>query len=164
MAFLLNINFMKIGKLTNSISCEYEMQDKMSDWINDKGIPFIDEYRVSEVSRIADFLLLKDQSQLINIEAKCNDFECMIKQLNDHAQYCDFSFAFIPDYPATPRWFKNELLGKGYGLIVYNIASKIITEVLEAHSNKPINKELRRNICAKIREATLQRGTVLNAI
>ena len=155
---------MKIGKLSNTISCEYEMQDKMKDWILSLEIPFVDELLVKEVNRRADFLLLKNQTQLINIEAKCNDFACMIKQLNDHSQYCDYSFAFIPDYPLTPKWFKEELLKSGYGLIAYNSKSKVITEVLEAHANKPINKELRRNICAKIIDATLQRGTVLNAI
>jgi hypothetical protein len=142
---------MRIGSLTNSISCEYEMQDKIAEWLMlFKNTNFVKEYRVKEVNRIADFLVFKVGSGLINIEAKCTDFGCVIRQLKDHSKYCDYSFAFIPDYAPTPKWFKKELLECGFGLIVFNFKNKSITEVLEAHFNKPINKQLRHEIIKRI--------------
>lgn len=142
---------MKLGKLSNMISCEYEMQDKMKEWLGYKKLIYVDEKRIKEVSRIADFLVIKG-NKLINIEAKCNDFDCMLKQLNSHSLYCDYSFAFIPDYPLTPKWFKKRLTELNYGLIVYNTDLKIITEVLEAHYNKPKLKDLRKYTIKYIQE------------
>lgn len=137
---------MKIGRLTNGISCEYKMQDKMKEWLMEKDLSFKPEVYVKEVNRRADFLVHKDCRKLINIEAKCNDFICMMAQLQNHSKYCDYSFAFIPDYPMTPKWFKKELAEKGYGLIVYNVEKEIITEVLEAHINKPLLKKLKEKM------------------
>lgn len=143
---------MRIGKLTNSISCEYEMQDKMKGWLNNLSIMFLDEFYVKKASRRPDFLLLKNQDQLINIEAKCNDLVCLIRQMQDNAVYCDYSFAFIPDYCNTTRDFKDDLLTNGFGLIIYNFQNKTITEVLEAHFNNPKDRDLRSNICKEVRD------------
>lgn len=141
---------MRLGRLTNTVSCEYKMQATMGNWLNRRGFSFLAEVRVPDVSRIADFLVISDNS-LVNIEAKCNDFDCMLKQLDDHAQYCDYSFGFIPDYSMTPRWFKERLLQKGYGLIVYNYKGDHITEVLEAHKNKGLVESLRVRLLTQVR-------------
>lgn len=147
---------MRIGKYTNELSCEYEMQDEFAKWLKTKyNIAFVAEKHVPEVKRRADFLLVKwfqgnlgkkSSFQLVNIEAKCTDYSCMMKQLKDHAQYCDYSFAFIPDYAPTPMWFKGMMNKLGYGLIIYNEKNKSITEVYEAHHNKPQLKELRKKL------------------
>ena len=137
---------MRLGHLTNGTSCEYEMQDAFKLWLEDKGLVYVDELLVKSVGRRADFLAIKEGKGIINIEAKCNDFTCMMNQLDDHATYCDYSFAFIPDYPLTPKAFKDKLAERGYGLIVWNYELKVITEVLEAHHNKPKNKELRKEV------------------
>ncbi len=134
---------MRIGHATNGMSCEWEMQDEMEKWLKNKDILFIREHYVKEVGRIADFVIIKE-NKIINIEAKSNDFKCMLEQIDDHAIYCDYSFAFIPDWSLTPFWFKTELANKKYGLIIYNTLNKTITEVLEAHYNKPRNKDLRK--------------------
>jgi hypothetical protein len=144
---------MRLGYMTNGISCEYEMQDAFKLWLEQKELKYVDELLIKDVGRIADFLALKPSKGIINIEAKCNDFDCMMKQLNDHATYCDYSFAFIPDYPLTPKHFKEELARLGYGLIVWNSKAKVITEVLEAHHNKPPNKKLKKKITEIVREA-----------
>ena len=136
---------MRIGRSTNNISCEFGMQSHFNLWLKEKDNLFSkDEVRVNAINRIADFLIVKNKNQLINVEAKCNDFSCMMEQLEDHSVYCDYSFAFIPDYSLTPKWFKEKLFNKGFGLIVYNYKNGCITEVLEAHHNKPKNKKLRR--------------------
>ena len=137
--------------MTNGISCEYEMQHAFKLWLDKKKLKYVDELLVKDVGRRADFLVLKQGNGIINIEAKCNDFDCMMKQLNDHAIYCDYSFAFIPDYPFTPMWFKEQLAKYGYGLIVWNTEDKVITEVLEAHHNKPSNKQLKEKIINIVR-------------
>ena len=142
---------MRIGRATNGHSCEWEMQLKMCEWLNHNKILFKDEIRVSEIGRIADFILLINGNQLVNIEAKCNAFDCLLKQLDDHAIYCDYSFAFITDVCLTPKWFKLKLIDKGYGLIVYNTTGQTITEVLEAHSNKPRQKNIRHKVASIIR-------------
>jgi len=142
---------MRLGIATNGRSCEYKMQEVFKLWLNKKGLSFKDELRVPEVHRIADFVVLKPGKGLINVEAKCNDFDCMLKQLKDHATYCNYSFAYIPDFCRTPKWFKKQLMELGYGLLIYNWDHKIITEVLEAHQNKITNDELRARVIKKIR-------------
>ncbi len=134
---------MRFGTATNGRSCEFEMQDEMAGWLENKDIVYIREHYVKEVGRIADFTIVH-KNKIVNIEAKSNDFKCMIEQMNDHAIYCDYSFAFIPDWCLTPIEFKKQLAEKRYGLIIYNTKNKVITEVLEAHYNKPRNKDLRK--------------------
>lgn len=136
----------------NGISCEYLMQEVFCDWLKQKDLVFKDEVRVKEVHRIADFLIVKNKSRLINVEAKCHNFDSMIKQLDDHAKYCDYSFAYIPDYCFTPQWIKATLIKKGYGLIVFNYENNTVTEVLEAHHNVPKEKELRKKYIQLLKE------------
>ncbi len=145
---------MRIGRLTNGDSCEFLMQLKFCEWLKEKEILFVDEKQVKQVRRIADFLIIKD-NKLINIEAKSLAFECLLKQMNDHATYCDYSFAFIPDFSMTPRWFKEVLAKSGYGLIIWNNDKQVITEVFEAHYNKPPNKKLRKIIIKEITQYQL---------
>lgn len=142
---------MKLGRLTNGVSCEFLMQQKMGEWLKELNLLYVDEHYVSKIGRRADFLVTKPGKGLINIEAKCNDFGCMMGQLTDHAYYCDYSFAFIPDYPLTPKWFKEGLAQKGFGLIVFNYKKEVITEVFEAHVNKIQFKELRAEVLSYIR-------------
>jgi hypothetical protein len=128
------------------------MQELFCKWLDEKGLRYIDELHVPEVKRRADFVVLKPTNGLINIEAKCDDFACMMKQLEDHAKYCQYSFAFIQSRALTPMWFKNFLAKSGYGLIIYNWETKSITEVFEAHQNKiqkefkSLNKEVMKKI------------------
>lgn len=146
---------MRLGRVTNGVSCEGRMQGVMGTWLKGRGFAFLSEVRVPDVSRIADFLLVSD-GRLVNIEAKCLDFGCMLKQLDDHAKYCDYCFAYIPDYAPTPRWFKERLVAKGYGLIVYNYEGKHVTEVLEAHKNLGLNMSVRNRLINKIRTSRVK--------
>ena len=151
---------MRIGPYHNAWSDEYAMQQEFSKWLERKNIPYDDEVWVAEVSRRADFLLIRDEGRLVNVEAKCNDLSTMIRQLNDHAIYCDYSFAFIPDCTMTPKWFKKRLQERGYGLIMYNRANASITEALEAHHNKPRNLKLREKAINKIRTAQAKQSEI----
>jgi len=143
---------MRLGQSTNSSPCEYEMQEKFCEWLDSRGLRYIDELRVKEVKRIADFIVLKSGNGLINIEAKCDDFACMIKQLDDHSKYCNYSFAFIQSRSITPKLFKRKLSDKGYGLIIFNWETREITEVLEAHRNKVELKNLNTKVTRQIVE------------
>lgn len=147
---------MRIGHSTNGTSCEFAMQSKLKQWLTAKELKFIDEFGVSSVGRIPDFLVFKG-GKLINIEAKCNAFECVLDQLDDNSAFCDYSFAYIPDYSLTPVWFKKRLIEAGYGLMVYNYDLDIITEVLEAHINKPVNRQLQKTIIDRINKALIMR-------
>ncbi len=145
---------MRIGRLTNGDSCEFLMQLKLCEWLREKDILFVDEKRVKQIRRIADFLIIKN-GKLINIEAKSLDFKCLLEQMNDHAIYCDYSFAFIPDFSPTPRWFKEDLANSGYGLMIWNNNEQVITEVLEAHYNKPKNKDLQKQVYQEIKSTQI---------
>ncbi len=133
--------------------------DKTNEWLSsfqytDRGQYIVrPEFLVSQVGRRADFLMISPSGRLINVEAKCNDFSTMLKQLDDHALYCNYSFAYIPDYSLTPEWFKKSLIKRRYGLIVYNKTHKTVTEVLEAHQNLKINKRLRSDVIRMIKAA-----------
>lgn len=152
---------MRLGKHTNGRTDEMYMQHLFPAWVaglkkefnNGRGV-FHDykcfpEVSVPEVHRRADFLLL-GHGKLINVEAKSNAFGTLMNQMKDHAKYCDYSFAFIPDYSLTPSWFKGMLAKSGFGLIIYNLKTECITEVLEAHCNRPPDKVLRKSIIEKL--------------
>jgi hypothetical protein len=150
---------MRIGYITNSVSCEYKMHDILKIWLQEKGLKYIHELNIIglQVQRIPDFLVWKPGNGLINIEAKCIDLDCMIKQIRDNAKYCHYSFAYIPDYINTSRDFKRALFNEGYGLIIYNYSAAIITEVLEAHQNKEIDRELQKKVLAKMDKELMKR-------
>jgi len=112
------------------------------------------EVYVKEVRRTADFLLLSG-SRLVGVEAKCNDMAKLICQIKDHSTYCDYNFAYIPDYCLTPTYFKETLLKNGWGLIVYSYRDKVVTEVLEAHKNHDIDREVRRSAIIKLKEVSI---------
>ena len=149
---------MRIGELTNSHSCEFEMQARFKEWIEAKDLKYIDELKIKQIPRIPDFLIFKPGNGLINVEAKCNAFECLLNQLEDNSAFCHYSFAFITDICCTPIWFKKKLMDSGYGLIVYNTRTKNITEVLEAHKNQNFNKDLHKIVVSRIdRELILRK-------
>jgi hypothetical protein len=147
---------MRLGYFTNGVSCEYDMQSKMSIWLKGKEEMFIDEFYIPEISRRPDFLIIRS-GQLINIEAKCNNHDEMMRQLRDNAKYCNYSFAYIPDYSLTSRDFKRQLLSSGFGLIIYNYKLKIITEVLESHHNDAHDKVLKKTVIDRIRKELIMR-------
>lgn len=161
---------MRLGRHTNGIHCEADMQKAFIAWMDTvidlwNNKPFVqrrivmaDEVSVPEVNRIADFLVVYGNKGLVNIEAKCNDLNTLMKQLNDHATYCDYCFAYLPDYSLTPQWFKTALAEHGYGLIVYNWKTGAITEALEAHQNKKLNRPLRAKVVSSILKPKRQRN------
>jgi hypothetical protein len=85
-----------------------------------------------------------------------------MRQLKDNACYCDYSFAYIPDYCMTSREFKSALISSGYGLIIFNYKLGVITEVLEAHQNKEIHKELRKVVIARMTKELVMRKKKLD--
>ena len=151
---------MRVGKHDNGTSCEYKMQDVMKKWLTEKELTFIDEFYVSEVSRRPDFLIVKGNT-IINIEAKCNNLGEMMNQIRDNATFCNYSFAYIPDYCMTPVWFKRVFINSGVGLIVFNYEHEIITEVLEAHQNKNVHRDIQTAIVQRIKKELMSRKSKL---
>ena len=49
------------------------------------------EFRVPEVGRISDHVLLINNKRAINIECKLEDIEGVIRQAKDHLGWCDYS-------------------------------------------------------------------------
>lgn len=139
---------MRLGISTNVRSNELEMQELLEVWLRSKSIRFIAEYYVPEVSRRPDFLLINDG--LINIEAKTNPTKLFMQQMIDNAQYCNYTFALIPDFCLTPMWFKQDLIKNGFGLIVFNHKTEEFTEALEAHRNK-CNNALKNKILKRLK-------------
>ncbi|GAI85466.1 unnamed protein product [marine sediment metagenome] len=131
-----------------------------SDYLSTYDLEFIDEFPIPEVKRIADFIVWKPINGLINIEAKGNVNGILCEQLKDHARYCDYSFAFIPDYAWTPSWFKQKLTEYGWGLIVFNFATKGITEVLEAHKNKDIDMFINKSVRQRMKIEIIKRRAI----
>lgn len=169
---------MRIGRHTNAISCEYDMQGALQQYLEEleakrserilqsrrvkRGrspdwepiLAMGREVYIKEIKRTADFLLLSG-SRLVGIEAKCNDMAKLLDQIKDHSTYCDYNFAYIPDYCLTPTYFKETLLKNGWGLIVYSYRNKVVTEVLEAHKNHDISMEIRRSAIIKLKEVSI---------
>lgn len=153
---------MRLGKHTNGISCEMAMQEVFPAWVRSLEIKtWKDSYNnyqcfpevyVPEVSRRPDFLLLR-KNKLINVEAKSNNFNHLINQMLDNAKYCDYSFAFIPDYSLTTTWFKHNLQKHGFGLIMYNYKTQRITEALEAHHNNGLDKSLKKIVITRLKDS-----------
>ena len=153
---------MRLGKHTNGISCEIAMQDAFPIWLASierktyrkiyYSYECFPEVYISEVKRRPDFLLLS-KNKLINVEAKSNNFDHLITQMVDNSLYCDYSFAFIPDYSMTSEYFKHQLTKYRFGLIIYNHATGQITEVLEAHHNNGLDKTLKKIVIKKLKES-----------
>ena len=159
---------MKIGRHTNGLTCEWDMQRRFIEWLQSDylsryDLEFIDELHIPEVGRIADFIVWKPGNGLINIEAKGNVTNTLYHQLKDHAKYCNYSFAFIPDYTLTPRWFKQKLTEYGWGLIVFNFGTREITEVLESHKNKDIDNKLQNIVKCRMTKEIIKRRSVQEA-
>ncbi len=161
---------MRIGRCSNGDSHEWDMQAKFKLWLENLelfdynnykfekiNISFIDELTVNEVGRRADFIVWRPGNGLINIEAKTHATSILIQQLNDHAKYCDYSFAFIANYTMTPKWFKKQLCEKGYGLIVYDYKTGYIMEALEAHKNHGIDKKLHEAVRQRMQSEIIKR-------
>ena len=156
---------MKLGRHTNGLTCEWDMQRRFIEWLQSDylsryDLEFIDELHIPEVKRIADFIVWKPGNGLINIEAKGNVNSILYHQLKDHAKYCNYSFAFIPDYTLTPRWFKQKLTEYGWGLIVFNFDTKEITEVLESHKNKDIDMFINKSVRQRMKVEIIKRRAV----
>lgn len=153
---------MRLGKHTNGISCEMAMQEVFPAWVASLEIKTYSkvwyqyqcfpEVYISEVKRRPDFLLLS-KNKLINVEAKSNNFDHLITQMVDNAKYCDYSFAYIPDYSLTTSWFKHQLQKYGFGLIMYNLKTQRITEALEAHHNNGLDKTLKKIVIKKLKDS-----------
>jgi hypothetical protein len=155
---------MKLGKLTNGRNIEYKIQEVFEKWIKQHNktnrfnrysqlplLKYCRELYIKEVSRRPDFLIIKG-NLLINVESKCIPNETLIKQIQDNSIYCDYSFILIPDYFLTPEWFKVKITEMRIGVIVYNYKEEIITEVIEAHKNKNVDKELKKKIIKRFKK------------
>jgi hypothetical protein len=137
---------MKFGEISNTNHCEYKMQEVLERWLIKKNINYIREFNVSEVNRIPDFLIKTFQNGLVNVEAKCYNYAEMICQLKDNSIYCNYSFAYIMSNALTPLVFKRALIDNKFGLIVYDELNETCVEVLEAHLNRGVDKELQKKI------------------
>jgi len=156
---------MRLGSETNMRSNELSMQEKFEGWIAEHNeyfrtvgsmqITYQREVRVSEISRIADFLL-KQENKLINVELKTNPSMILMQQLIDHSHYCDYSFALVPDFCLIPRWFIEKMTEKGFGLIIYNYRKEIFTEALPAFVNKERDIKVKKKYIGKFKTEQLK--------
>jgi len=148
----LDIAKMRLGRETNGCSFEMAIQDAFEKWLISKGLKYIREITVKEVSRRADFIVMKDDSRLINVEAKCNNMSGVIEQVTDHARYCDYCFLLLSDIALIPKWMIRAIRDGGFGLIVYNYKNETITEALPAFYNKGRDGKLHKKYIEKIKE------------
>jgi hypothetical protein len=133
------------------------MQDALESWLIKKKISYIRELRVPEAHRIPDFLIKLPSTGLINVEAKCYDYTKMLHQLRDNAKYCSYSFAYIMSQALTSMDFKRQLIKNNFGLIIYDEDNEIPVEVLEAHRNWGIDKELQKKVTMFFKETVKKR-------
>lgn len=62
------------------------------------------EFRVPEVCRISDHVVLLNNNRVINLECKKDDIGGVIHQAKDHLRWCDYSIIVVPP---DGRYFSN---------------------------------------------------------
>ena len=117
------------NKITNNAS-EYEMQEQIDKFLKEQKfrkwngwqyeeLPkvVIREFRVPEVGRISDHVLLINNRRVVNFECKLDDVGTVIRQAKDHLKWCDYSVIIMPpDSRYIANNYKAECIREGIGL------------------------------------------------
>lgn len=164
-------SFKIFNKVTDGGTCEYDMQEQVDKMLRDHKFEVIKrepgygwkkvelpkivlrEFRVPEVGRISDHVLLINNRRAINFECKLDDIGGVIKQAADHLRWCDYSIIIMPpDSNYVANSYKQELIEKGIGLF-YWFKGLGLFEFILPKFNRNKDKELREKIINRIKES-----------
>lgn len=164
-------SFRIFNRVTNGGTSENDMQEqvdkilkqhKIEDFARDPvygwkkiEIPKIvlREFRVPEVGRISDHVLLINNRRVINFECKLDDIGGVIRQAKDHLRWCDYSIIIMPpDSRYVANSYKQELIEKGIGLF-YWFKDLGLYEFILPKFNRNKDRDLRRKIIQRIKNS-----------
>lgn len=150
----------------SDIASEYDMQVQVDEFLNKhqfrnigvdgwwRDLPKIvlREFRVPEIGRISDHVLLINNRRVVNIECKLDDIAGVICQAQDHLKWCDYSIICMPpDGRYIPTKYIKEIIEKGIGLW-YWFKDIGIFEFINPKFNRNKDKELRKKIISRVNE------------
>lgn len=111
------------------------------------------EFRVPEVRRISDHVLLINNRRVINIECKLDDIGGVINQAKDHLAWADYSVICLPsDGRYVPNCYKEEILKEGLGLW-YWFKDIGIFEFILPKFNRNKDKKIRKEIITRVKNS-----------
>lgn len=111
------------------------------------------EFRVPEVNRISDHVILLDNKRVINIECKKDDLGGVIHQAKDHLKWCDYSVIVVPpDGRYIANSYKSDCIRNGIGMWYWFRGIGIFEFILPSY-NKTSDKVLRECIIKRIKLA-----------
>ncbi len=150
----------------SDIASECEMQEQIDTFLREQSFKKMDqitgrffevpkitirEFRVPEVGRISDHVLLIDGKRAVNIECKLDDVEKVIQQAEDHLLWCDYSIICMPpDGKYIPTKYIAEIIQKGIGLW-YWFRDIGVHEFINPRFNRKKDKDLRLKIITRIK-------------
>jgi len=163
-------SFRIYNKITYSAS-EYEMQKQIDEMLRQhkiediKRVPgygwervelpkiVLREFRVPEVGRISDHIMLINNRRAINFECKLDDIGGVINQAKDHLKWADYSIIVMPpDSSYVANDYKIEIINSGLGLF-YWFKDLGLYEFILPKFNRNKDKELRKKIINRIIES-----------
>ncbi len=108
------------------------------------------EFRVPEIGRISDHVMLIGNNRVINVECKLDNIGGVIKQAEDHLQWCDYSVICLSvDSNYIANSYKIKIIEKGIGLW-YLVKDIGVFEFILPAFNRKKNLELRKKIIDRI--------------
>lgn len=155
---LLNVN----TRITKAAT-EYEMQEQVDLFLKSHKFNKFDgyrytelpkivlrEFRVPEVGRISDHVLLLDNKRVINVECKKEAIDCVIHQAVDHLRWCDYSIIVVPpDLPYITKQHLKKIMDNGIGLFYWFNGIGLFEFILPDYNRKS-DKVLRKLIIERI--------------
>lgn len=110
------------------------------------------EFRVPEVGRISDHVVLLNKRRVVNLECKLDDIGGVIRQAEDHLAWCDYSIVIMPpDGRYLANSYKTELIRKGIGLWYWFKGIGIFEFILPSYNRKK-DSQKRETIIKRIME------------
>jgi len=131
---------------------EYKFQHWNGEWYTELPKIVLREFRVPEVNRISDHVVLLNKRRVVNFECKLDDIGVVIKQAKDHLRWCDYSIIVIPpDRRYIANSYKLDCIRSGIGLY-YWFKDIGMFEFMLPDFNRKKDMELRGKIIKRIIE------------
>lgn len=108
------------------------------------------EWRIKEVGRISDHILVINKKRIINFECKLDDISKVIHQAQSHLEWCDYSVIIMPgDGRYIANSYKKECISKGIGMFYWLKGIGMFEFILPKY-NKSKNKLLRAKVLREV--------------
>ena len=128
---------------------KYQKVENMWYWVD---VPHVTlrEFRIPEINRISDHVMVIGRAKAVNLECKLTDIEGAIMQAKDHLRWCDYSIIIMPPDVYIANKYKLELMELGIGLF-YWFKGIGVFEFIYPKFNRNKDKDLKSAVVNRIK-------------